>query len=122
MEWLSGSLDKITSAVPSIPTATTCRSIQLQNHRRPSCHRGDSGIPRPLSSTVGSAMTPSSLHWAAPGGGPPPPTRTTFGPIDTGQAANPPSQAGYQAGAPAASSADLARPELLIWPTGCAQP
>ena len=59
---LSGSVARMTSAVPSMPTATTCRSIQLQNHRRPSCHRGDSGIPRPLSRTVGSGMRPSSLH------------------------------------------------------------
>ena len=31
--------------VPSIATAATSWSIQLLNHDRPSCHRGDSGIP-----------------------------------------------------------------------------
>src|ERR687888_1667014 len=59
--WLAGSLVNITSALPSRPTATTCRSIQWQNHSRPSCHRGDSGIPRPLSRTPGSGMAPPHL-------------------------------------------------------------
>src|SRR6266536_3391642 len=55
--WLSGSLVNITSGLPSRPTATTCRSILLQNHSRPLRHRGDSGIPRPLSRTFGLGMT-----------------------------------------------------------------
>src|SRR6266568_888242 len=50
-------LAEATSRLPSRPTATTCRSIQLQNHSLPSCHRGDSGIPRPLSRSFGSYMT-----------------------------------------------------------------
>src|ERR1022692_3656798 len=54
-------LADVTSGLPSRLTATTCRSIQLQNHSRPSCHRGDSGIPRPLSRTFGSDMTPPHL-------------------------------------------------------------
>jgi len=49
------------SRVPSRPTATTCWSIQLQNHSRPSCHLGDSGIPRPPSNTVGSRITSPRL-------------------------------------------------------------
>src|SRR6266571_8825132 len=32
-------LAEATSRLPSRPTATTCRSIQLQNHSRPSCQR-----------------------------------------------------------------------------------
>src|SRR6266545_1067481 len=59
----------MTSALPSRLTATTWRSIQLQNHSRPSCHRGDSGIPRPLSRTFGSDIDVSSLRRAAPAAG-----------------------------------------------------
>src|ERR1700745_753905 len=55
--WLAGSRVSMTSAVPSMSTATTCRSIQLQNHSRPSCHRGHSGVPSPLSTISGSGMT-----------------------------------------------------------------
>ena len=53
----AGSRVSMTSASPSMSTAMTCRSIQLQNHSLPSCHRGDSGIPRPLSRILGSVMT-----------------------------------------------------------------
>src|SRR6266516_2328005 len=85
MAWLSGSRVTMTSALPSMSTATTWRSIQLQNHNRPSCQRGDSGIPRPVSNTFGSAMTPSSCARAAPRADRPfTPTRTAAPPIDTG--------------------------------------
>src|SRR5260370_37196974 len=59
----------MTSALPSRLTATTWRSIQLQNHSRPSCQRGDSGIPRPVSRTFGSDIGISSLRRAAPAAG-----------------------------------------------------
>src|SRR6516165_2388089 len=62
IEWLAGSRVSMTSALASISTAMTCRSIQLQNHSLPSCHRGDSGIPRPPSRIVGSGITSLSSH------------------------------------------------------------
>src|SRR5262249_53342550 len=55
----------MTSGLPSVSTATTCRSIQLQNHSRPSCQRGDSGIPRPRSRILGSGITSLSFPAAA---------------------------------------------------------
>jgi hypothetical protein len=39
--------------LPSRSTATICLVPQFENHRRPSCHRGDSGMARPSSSTRG---------------------------------------------------------------------
>src|SRR5207248_8875129 len=40
-----------TEAFPSWSTATTSLVPQSENHRRQSCHRGDSPIPRPLTRT-----------------------------------------------------------------------
>lgn len=48
----------VVSTVPSTSTATIWFSIQFANHNRPSCHRGDSGLPSPLSKT---SMTATSF-------------------------------------------------------------
>src|SRR5215472_13261441 len=73
----------MTSAWPSMSTATTCRSIQLQNHSLPSCHRGDSGIPRPFSRIFGSVITLFSSPALPVSGRPSTPTRTVTSPIDS---------------------------------------
>ena len=55
----------ITSLLPSRSTATISSAPQLENHSRPSCQRGDSGIARPLSSTRG-CMTWEELRAIRP--------------------------------------------------------
>ena len=40
-----------TSLVPSRSTATICLVPQFENHSRPSCQRGDSGMAKPSSNT-----------------------------------------------------------------------
>jgi len=49
-----------TSLLPSRSTATICLVPQFENHRRSSCHRGDSGMASPSSSTRGCKGSPSS--------------------------------------------------------------
>src|SRR5215208_7306051 len=51
-----------TSLLPSRSTATISWVPQLENHRRPSCQRGDSPIARPLSRICGSGIEDSFVR------------------------------------------------------------
>src|SRR3954454_11777021 len=52
-----------TSHLPSRSTATTSSAPQWENHRRPSCQRGDSTIPKPSASTF---MSDAALMSSGP--------------------------------------------------------
>src|SRR5438067_6991780 len=62
----------MTSLLPSRSTATISCAPQFENHRRPSCQRGDSPTTRPVISACSSDMDVSSCNESEPGGVPGP--------------------------------------------------
>ena len=54
----------MTSRFPWTSTATISFVPQFENHRRPSCHRGDSPMPKPSSRTLVSETCPFDMAFS----------------------------------------------------------